>query len=72
MIPLPWQWDRDGVEIMIPIPYQWDRDGSGIMISLPSRSRDLIFDSVAFKFTMGSRGTKSRTLGGNKIPTRRI
>ena len=72
MIPLPRQWGRDGSEIMTPLPYQWGRDGSGVVISPPSRPRDLIFDSVAFEFTMGSRGTKSRTLGGNKIPTRRI
>ena len=72
MIPLPWQWDRDGIEIMIPIPYQWVRDENGIMISPPSRSRDLIFDSVAFKFVMDNRGSKSRTLGGDELPTRRI
>ena len=60
MIPLPRQWDRDGIEIMIPTPYQWDRDESGIMISPPSRSRDLIFDSAAFKFTHSMRAVRSR------------
>ena len=60
MIPLPWQWDRDGIEIMIPIPYQWVRDENGIMISLPSRSRDLIFDSVDLKFAHSVRTGRSR------------
>ena len=60
----PGRGDRDGGEIMIPLPYQWDRDGSWVMISLPSRSRDLIFDAVDFKFTMGGRGTQAREQRG--------
>ena len=49
MIPPPWQGDRDGSEIMIPPPpYRWD----------------LIFDAVAFKFTMGGRGNQAREQWG--------
>ena len=53
MIPLPWQGDRDGSEIMIPLPYQW--------------GRDLIFDAFAFKPTMVGRGTKASEQGAIKF-----
>ena len=52
---------------MNPLPYQWGRDGSGVIISPPSRSSDLIFDAVAFKFAMVGRGTNASEQGAAKF-----
>ena len=57
--------ERVGSGIKIPLPWQGGRDGIGLAISPPSRSRDLISDAVAFKFTMDGRGTQAREQWGS-------